>query len=129
MNKKLYLAAFSLMTAAILAVAWARTGIAADKALPKEEDNSMPGWKMSWLEPGPAVVLASAEGGKTVEICVGLARAEKAGEKDQVVVVGGAIKEGKIPSAAEAAADTSLSGSVKITDVAGYLEWKAAAPK
>ncbi|MSU47034.1 MAG: hypothetical protein EXS42_07925 [Lacunisphaera sp.] len=42
-----------------------------------------------------------------------------------MTIVGGAIKNGVIPSAAEAAADTSLSGMVKITGLPAYIEWKA----
>ncbi len=98
---------------------------AADTPVPKAQDASIPGWKMSWVEPGPAIVLVTQEGRKPLEIAVGLARAQKAGENDFFAVVGGAIKNGRIPTADEAAADTSLSGLVKITDPAGYAEWKA----
>jgi hypothetical protein len=44
----------------------------------------------------------------------------------RIIFVGGAIKNGRVPSASEAAADTSLSGIVEVTDMAGYKDWKAA---
>jgi hypothetical protein len=115
----------SLLVCTIGAVFFAPTLGAADTPVPKAQDVSVPGWKMSWVEPGPAIVLVTQEGRKPLEIAVGLARAQKAGENDFFAVVGGAIIDGRIPSASEAAADTSLTGLVKITDSAGYAEWKA----
>jgi hypothetical protein len=79
---------------------------------------------MSWVEGSPFVVLIAQEEKEPLEVCIGSAIAKKESFADRRVVLGGAIKDGKIPTAREVGSDESLSGKVKILTVANYKKWK-----
>jgi hypothetical protein len=96
---------------------------AGDGAIPPAEE-ALPGWTMDWVVPGAGVLLIDQGDRPPLELCVGVALAQRPGYQGKYGVVVGAIKNGVIPTAREAASDLSLSGLVKITGLEGYEQWK-----